>query len=32
MKADGDLMAEIQKVVLTDLGAQELGVDYSVAN
>ena len=32
MKADGELVGEIQKVVLTDLGAQKLGVLYSVPN
>ena len=32
MKADGELVGEIQKIVLTDLGAQKLGVIYSVPN
>ncbi len=32
MKADGELVGEIQKVVVTDLGAQKLGVLYSVPN
>ena len=32
MRADGELIGEIQKVVLTDLGAQKLGILYSVPN